>query len=353
METAQNPLRPYKALELLDRAFRIYRDNFTTFIGIVALVMVPTTVISLVMNTWLSDQVALTQFSTNSSSVNRMSTSQIYGLLGQMFGMYVGVILVDFLIALLQGVFVSGPLTYITSERHLGRTVTFGDTWSAVQGRLATLGGALFLFYVILGAISIALSFALCLCGLGFGLVAYIWVALSAFVTPVIILERTSLIAGMQRAWVLGKARVWPVLGLSIAILVISFVIGLALGFAIQLLIRPAIGSTSYTVANAVQIVLQTIVSVFIAPIWPITLTLLYYDARVRVEGLDIALQAVNKPDPRPADVVSPPPPSDWLMSSKDMVNLGIFVMSGFVLVLVLLGLYFVLGFAVLGAGGL
>jgi hypothetical protein len=59
VENAQNPLRPYKALELLDRAFRIYRDNFTTFIGIVALVIVPTTVISLVMNSWFSDQVRL------------------------------------------------------------------------------------------------------------------------------------------------------------------------------------------------------------------------------------------------------------------------------------------------------
>jgi hypothetical protein len=348
VETAQNPLRPFKALELLDRAFRIYRDNFTTFIGIVALVMVPTTVISLVMNTWFSDRIALSQFGTDSSS---MSTSQIYGFFGQMLGMYAGLILVDFLIALLQGVFVSGPLTYITSERHLGRSVTVGDTWSAVRGRLASLGTALFLYYVILGGISVAVSLALCLCGLGFGLIAYIWVALSAFVTPVIILERTGVIAGLQRAWVLGKARVWPILGLSVAILVISFVIGLALGFAIQLVIRPAIGSASYTAANAVQIVLQTIVSVFIAPIWPITLTLLYYDARVRVEGLDIALQVVNKPDPRPADVVSPPPPSDWLISSKDMVNLGIFVMGGFVLLLVLGGLYFLLVFAIMGVG--
>jgi hypothetical protein len=75
-----------------------------------------------------------------------MSTSQIYGLLGQMSGILVVLILVDMLIALLQGVFVSGPLTYITSERHLGRPVTFGDTWSAVRGRLASLGEALFLF---------------------------------------------------------------------------------------------------------------------------------------------------------------------------------------------------------------
>jgi hypothetical protein len=147
------------------------------------------------------------------------------------------------------------------------------------------------------------LSFAFFLCGLGFGLIAYIWVAFSAFVTPIIVLERTGVIAGMQRAWVLGKARVWTILGVSIAILMITFVIGLALGFAVQLVIRPAIGSASYTAATAVQIILQTIVAVFIAPIWPITLTLLHYDARVRVEGLDIALQAVDKPDPRPIEL--------------------------------------------------
>ena len=43
---------------------------------------------------------------------------------------------------------------------------------------------------------------------------------------------------------------------------------------------------------------MNTIIDVFIAPIWPVALTLLYYDTRVRVEGLDIALRTVNVPDP-------------------------------------------------------
>jgi hypothetical protein len=82
------------------------------------------------------------------------------------------------------------------------------------------------------------------------------------------------------------------------------------------------VASVSFTASQALQIVLQAIVSIFLAPVLPVALTLMYYDTRVRVEGLDIALQSVGKPDPRPADVMSPP--AHGFMTGRDYGNVGI-----------------------------
>ena len=67
--------------------------------------------------------------------------------------------------------------------------------------------------------IVVGLTFAVFLCGLGFGLMAYIWIVLSAFLTPVMILENTGVLAGLRRGWILGKARIWQLVGLTMAIL--------------------------------------------------------------------------------------------------------------------------------------
>jgi len=43
MEMRKQPLQPSTVLELIDRTFRIYRENFLTFLVPVALVTVPIT----------------------------------------------------------------------------------------------------------------------------------------------------------------------------------------------------------------------------------------------------------------------------------------------------------------------
>jgi hypothetical protein len=43
----QNPLVPRRLVEVIDRTFRIYRENFIAFIALVALVTVPVTLVTL------------------------------------------------------------------------------------------------------------------------------------------------------------------------------------------------------------------------------------------------------------------------------------------------------------------
>ena len=59
-------------------------------------------------------------------------------------------------------------------------------------------------------------------------------------------------------------------------------------------------------------------------------MTLLYYDIRSREEGMDLALAALDKPDPRPADLSSPD--AGPVITGKDLVNIIILTVCAVVL---------------------
>jgi hypothetical protein len=67
-----------------------------------------------------------------------------------------------------------------------------------------------------------------------------------------------------------------------------------------------------------------------IAPVLPIGATPAYYDARVRLEGSDITLQAVGRPGARPSGMESPP--ASLRLVGRDDINTLILTVAGFVL---------------------
>jgi hypothetical protein len=326
-------------LELLDRAFRIYRDNFLSFLVPVAIVTVPLTLINLVVGQLMASSLDESGFTnllySGRNTTGAASSRWMNDLLSTFGNTFLILMLIAVAGAILQGVFVNGLLTYIASENHLGRKPTIGEAFRSIRERLLPLGGALFLFYVILFILSAALAFALFLCGFGFGVIVYVGIVLYAFLTPVLILERTGVGLGLRRAWMLGKARLWPVFGLIIAITVITSVINVGLNSITSLIIpTPDRFSTALTASGVLDIVLNSLVGIAIAPILPIALTLMYYDTRFRIEGLDILLRAAETPEARPADVISPPPFSGFL-TGKDVTNMAI--MAGGLIVLFVL----------------
>ncbi|MFN8531639.1 MAG: hypothetical protein U0670_23795, partial [Anaerolineae bacterium] len=85
---------------------------------------------------------------------------------------------------------------------------------------------------------------------------------------------------------------------------------------------------------QAIATGLSTLINIFILPITPIAMTFLYYDVRVRTEGLDLALQALG-PDARP-ESVRPPIPTSLLVSEDygkmlilAVVSIGILLVFG------------------------
>lgn len=340
-----DPLRPYTMLELLDRAFRIYRDNFLTFVGLAAVVIVPLTAFN-----YLLAAPASANLERSMRASGSFSSAQTNAMLNNLIGVYAIIAITAIVTTLVQGIFLAGPLTYMASEQHMGRRATIGEAFRAVRSRLVGVGLGLVVFYIIIGGAFLVLAFTLFVCGLGIGILAYLGVTLYAFLTPVLILERTSIMDGLGRAWMLGKARVWPATGLMFVIILISAVLNFALNLTIQLITQGNVASVSFGVSQALEIVLQSIVGIFLAPVLPVALTLMYYDTRVRVEGLDIALQAAGKPDPRPADVMSPP--AHGFMSGRDYGNVGIMCGAIFSLIILYFAASYFLLIALARTGG-
>src|SRR5260221_529651 len=131
-------------LELLDRTFRIYRDSFVMFITATALVTVPVSVISLLSSlNYLNRAPGFSSALTNS----RNNTAALSQAMNGYFGSLLWIVVVGVVLAFIQGVLLHSVLTYMASERNLGRSVTIGGAFSAGGGGLGTLPAGAANFY--------------------------------------------------------------------------------------------------------------------------------------------------------------------------------------------------------------
>lgn len=297
-------LAPYRIVEVIDRAFRIYRDNFVTFIALVAVVIAPITLMGL----WVNDN--LIDDRRQQATTLALSDSAPTWIMITLIGLF------------LRAVFIGGPVTYIASENYLGRRVSIITALSEVKARLGVLAVGLVVFGLFFGLAAVGITFlATILIGLFLvPVLIYVGLALYFFVVPVLTLENVGVGRGLRRALLLGKIRFWRAFRLALGISLITFLINLAFSTFTPLLL--GLDSSD---SNVIERLVDLGVSIFLAPILPIGLTLLYYDTRIRTEGLDIALQTLDKPDPRPRDVISPPAKGP-LLNRTDFKNMFLLV---------------------------
>ena len=287
MESQPLPaLRPLRLGELLDQAIRLYRRNFVTFIGIIALVYVPLMVL----------QTASTTLMTGAMGSAALSSS-----LDELFSNYAywGGVIATLLVAFLQFIFVqgiaTGALTRAVADNYLGKPVSILDAYRGIGRSWLTLVGAL--LFIILVAIVISIWWIVPCIGwfTGLGMLSFLGAAISPMVAPVVVLEKRGILESVRRAWFLVRRRFWPVLGTILVLYLFNVLIvngPLAIVNALLGAAAPSFGdSTSQLVVTAI---IQAIVSiVFILIYYPLQMTaftLVYFDLRVRTEGFDLAL---------------------------------------------------------------
>lgn len=119
-----------------------------------------------------------------------------------------------------------------------------------------------------------------------------LWVVALLFaVTPLIVLERRGILASMARSASLSKGRKWHILNTLGLVAIIYYL--LVLGFS---LVAALFGNF------VISTIMSAAVTVLVYPVVAITETVLYYDARIQSEGLDIELMAgALEPAPRAA----------------------------------------------------
>ena len=235
-------LRPRSPSELVDAAFQILRAHYAQFVMCSALAYLP----------WLLVQLVF--YSDPSQLQNVSPTVSVF------FGL--GIWLVFALM--------SAVLIVCASQATLGEPV---DVGLAVRRALPRMP------LVLLGAI---LKYTMMFLGLFLFLVGALYVAARYFaVTPLIVLEDKGLGGAFSRSSELSRGRkrhVIYTIGLATLIYwVIAFGVQLAAALLGNLIVQALIGAA---------------VTIMVYPVVAITEALLYYDTRIKSEGLDIELLA-------------------------------------------------------------
>ena len=297
------PLRPMNLGEILDRAIQIYRAKFLVFTGLAALPASVMLVVHLAVGRW---------FPTSTSHQASQRGRELLWSSGQSLLLYhvsafLGLLIMPALVhvasdAVLEGkTSIRAALQFVTSRwkrflwiavLKLGAQLVIPEMLSFVFLLLVAIIG------YILGAFNGQEQVLLGLFLLGvpiFGSLAFFlwsgsWLSLAI---PAAALEGIGGLRALRRSWDLTKGSRFRILvawfalsGLAVALSVgiqLLFrwlVIGLYPGQHLKINELPA-----YILAVHV---LHFIVSTVIGPIYPIALTLFYYDQRIRQEGYDI-----------------------------------------------------------------
>ncbi|MBO3662052.1 hypothetical protein [Microbacterium stercoris] len=234
-------------------------------------------------------------------------------------------------------VIVQGVVVAEVSKAVVGERASLGTLWAMVRPRFWSLTGFFLLqmaaFIVVLAILAVPTVLGVAAEAYGWigltvvlGLAAiplYAWLGTKLYLVPsVIVLEQAGPIAGIRRSWVLTRRRFWPTFGVMILISVIMSVASSITSAPLQLLsgFLPAVfvpfgegdGDVGSTIALVVGLslatsALQLLVSAITTIVSGTGGALMYVDARMRHEALDLRLQSyveqrelgsISLPDP-------------------------------------------------------
>jgi hypothetical protein len=187
--------------------------------------------------------------------------------------------------------FSMGAIVYAASESALGRPVTAGGVLSGVLRRYFALLG-----YWLLFVVSFYVSLALCV--LPVALWAWVFVGWIA-VTPVMFVENVGLGTAFGRSWWLVQGRWWRTFLVLFLIGLIWYIAQFALSAFLQLGTAILELIISPFIAAAISAAIGQVVAALASPILQIAIVLVYFDLRVRKEGLDLFQMAYRLAPPQ------------------------------------------------------
>ncbi|OBF12293.1 glycerophosphoryl diester phosphodiesterase membrane domain-containing protein, partial [Mycobacterium sp. ACS4331] len=216
------------------------------------------------------------------------------------------------IVTLLASTVLTGMLTVVIGRAIFGTTITIGEAWQRIQGRLLPLlGVTLVLLGVVLAALAalvlITTMFVAAagpvggvVIGIPLGLAAVaggLWFAVMTLFAPAtVVLEHQPVMASISRSFALVRGSFWRILGIWLLTALITSIIAFAVGipFGIAGLLTGGLTSdsgpsfiTAMILASIGGIIGQIITTPFTAGVT----VLLYTDRRIRAEAFDLALK--------------------------------------------------------------
>jgi hypothetical protein len=281
--------------DLLDELFRLYRRHFSLIVGVALVVALPGLVWTLVTGVYRLNSASYTNlFTTTGTSTPAFNSQQFSNL--------VGTFALGGLGALILLPFSVGAVYRAVTDVALGRPATIGAVLRETLARywpllgLVGLGILLFIGWAIAELIGFVL---LVIPGLAvFCAAVYLGVRWS-LVVAAMMAEDIGPIRGLGRSWNLVSGSWWRTFGILLIVGILQTIISYALFILFGLI--AAVFSTGDFQAALVQVG-STLLSAVVSPITTIAVVLLYFDLRVRKEGLDLdQLAQQTSPGPAPA----------------------------------------------------
>lgn len=331
-------LRPMSMVQLLDQAIRLYRRNFLQFIGIIAIPYVPIMILQAASSALMTSSLASDLVSSPQALIS--NGSYWLGLLGTLV-----VLILDFFLVRGLG---AAALTRAVADSYAGQTVGVLSSYRRLKGTPVRLILAL----ILMGLISIVIliwSIIPCIGWIsGLGFFYFILLAVSPLLAPVIVLENNGVLDSVRRAWDLSRVRFWWVVGF---VLVLAVFAGIVLGgpsILLNVVMRGVLlsGSNPFArqqlvLSTIIQILTSTILGLLYYPLYASAMAMVYFDLRVRSEGLDLAIQAENASAtdtnaPISLPQIAPIKPASRILTGTDFLQF-ILLTLGLVAIFVLL----------------
>lgn len=230
--------------ELLDAAFLMFRRHFTSIVLGAGVFLVPVSMIDLLFP---------------SPAAGVASPAAVLAKL----------------VSNLLYVAASAAAVLVTSEAYLGRKVELGAVLRTVLGRFGTVFWATIVrgFIVGLGLLLLVIP----------GVVVFLW---TFSMTTAVVIEGRGADEAFDRSRNLARGEAWRILRTAVLAYLIFFAAILGAGFAS--------GGVTYLLGlpEVVGTVLLDLAFICVFPFTAVVNTLLYYDLRIRKEGLDLELLA-------------------------------------------------------------
>lgn len=306
-DAAALSLRPLPLGELLDRAFTLYFRNIVPFSALLAVVLVPSIVISYVQTRDILG-FYITTMQKAISSPNAPPDLSALSSLAPNDALTVAQLLLGFVVIPVS----YGAVVVGVSRAYVGLPVTFADCYRPAMRRWFAMVILIFMWFLfaifaiigiaivggilgasaaalgsllggrVLGALIAVFIIALIVAAFGFTVMLYLTSAIS-FIS--VVLEELDPPRALSEAFsrVFGGSRFWKGFGLAIALAGIYIAALAVLGGGGALL--------AYVLkAPAVYIIFVGLMQLFFVPFAVVTAAVYYYDLRIRREGFDLQM---------------------------------------------------------------
>jgi hypothetical protein len=324
-------LRPLTLGQILDRTMRLYRQQFLTFVGIIAVMLVPVTAVQIILT--------LVNVPSLFEAMEQIQDPSIAGDPMAMFasqmaasGIGTNLLFVALSFILVQGI-ATAALVHAIGNSYLGRPVDILSSYGQLSGSWLRLLGALILWAILYFGI---LIFTLVPCVgwlMGPGVIVFFVYVIQPLIPATVVIEGQGGLDAIRRVWDLARRRFWWTLGFMIVLGIFAYIllIGPAalanwlLTLGLDTILPDADPVTLYGVQTGISQLVTMLMQLLYLPIQLTAVTLMYFDLRVRTEGFDLAMMATSdrvetetEGETSPVMPPAPAPASDGLITGTE-----------------------------------